>query len=396
MQPRTTRREVPDGVISGLYLVLQPSGVKSWAVRYRLNRKPCKLTLGRFPAVDLSAARDLAKAALQDVDKDIDPKVNPKRSAAPNSVEADALPSDLGGESKVDAVWKAYCALRLVGLKRSASTIRQYKSIFNRHALPKWRDRPIAGITKRDVLAVIDKAAGNGRSARNSCIAVLSSFFNWCAKDRDLIVSSPADGIAKSKEASRERVLTDDEIKLLWKGCDGLGFPFGPMFKMLLLTGARRTEVAGMNYSELNLKSRLWTIPSERSKTRKPHPVYLSDAALLILKSLPRIAGSKFVFSTSGKSASSGYSKAKTKLDKLSGLSDYVLHDLRRTFATGLAKLGISATVTEKCLNHTGGTLKGVAAIYNRHNYEREMADAWAEWGDHVAGLVRGDVAEEA
>jgi integrase len=410
MQPKATRQEIPDSVTSGLYFVVQPSGVKSWAVRYRFNRRPCKLTLGRYPAVELGSARDLAKAALEAVDKGNNPALR-KRATRPARVRdpgaADAEVADIEAEaltreSPVGDVWKGYMKLHLIP-EATASSVSRFRGIFEKRILPKWRDRPIAGIVKGDALTVIDAALLRGQSAKNSTITVLSSFFNWCMDDRNLIEHSPVERVKKIKTKSRKRKLSDSEIRIFWHGCDALGSAlevtkakkkkpaaqFGPMFQLLLLTGCRRTEVAEMTRDEVNFKNRIWTIPCERTKTKEEHQVYLCDAAIAVLKALPRVLGSRYFFSTTGKSPSTGFSKAKKRLDKLAVLPHYTLHDLRRSFDTGCARIGIRNEVIERCLNHSLG-------VYNRHDYEKEMADAWTKWGAHVAGLVRSDLAEVA
>jgi integrase len=409
-QPKGARQEIPDSVTSGLYFIVQPSGVKSWAVRYRFDRKPYKLTLGRFPAIELGAARDLAKAVLEAVDKGINPAVQKKAKrqtrapAEPGAADAEAIDikaEDLTRESPVRDVWKGYLKVHLIP-EATASSVARFKGIFEKHVLPKWRDRPIAGMVKADALVVIDAALLRGQSAKNSTITVLSSFFNWCM-DRNLIEHSPVERVKKIKTKSRKRKLSDNEIRIFWHGCDALGAAievrkknkkkpaaqFGPMFQLLLLTGARRTEVAEMTRDEVNFKNRIWTIPGERTKTKEEHQVYLCDGAIAILKELPRVLGSRYFFSTTSKSPSSGFSKAKKRLDKLALLPHYTLHDLRRSFDTGCARIGIRNEVIERCLNHSLG-------VYNRHDYEKEMADSWTKWGAHVAGLAQSDLAEAA
>jgi integrase len=413
IQPDKRKRvEHADGVVSGLYLVVQPSGVKSWAVRYRFDRKPYKHTLGRFPAVELSVARTLAKAALEGVDQGTNPAAQ-KRAMRPTvprrgsggdtgAETIDIKAEDLTRESPVSEVWKGYLKVHLIP-EATASSVVRFRGIFENHALPTWRNRSIGGMVKTDALTVIDAALLRGKSAKNSTITVLSSFFNWCM-DRNLIEHSPVERVKKIKMKSRKRNLSDDEIQIFWAGCDALTSTievvkrtkarkppaqFGPMFQLLLLTGCRRTEVAQIEREEVNFKQRIWTIPGERTKTGEEHRVYLCEAAIAILKALPRALGSKYFFSTTGKSPSSGFSKAKKRLDKVARLPHYTLHDLRRSFDTGCARIGIRNEVIERCLNHSLG-------VYNRHDYEKEMADAWTKWGAHVAGLVRNDLAKVA
>jgi Arm DNA-binding domain len=218
------RVEHADGVVSGLYLVVQPSGVKSWAVRYRFDRKPYKHTLGRFPAVELSAARGLAKAALEGVDKGFNPAVQ-KRAMRPTlarpasgGADAEAIDikaEDLTRESPVSDVWKGYLKVHLIP-EATASSVARFKGIFENHALPTWRNRSIGGMVKTDALTVIDAALLRGKSAKNSMITVLSSFFNWCM-DRNLIEHSPVERVKKIKMKTRKRKLSDDEIRIFWQ-----------------------------------------------------------------------------------------------------------------------------------------------------------------------------------
>ena len=308
MQPTAKRREVPDNVASGLYFIVQPSGAKSWAVRYRFARRPCKLTLGRYPAVDLNTARDRAKAAIEAVDKGTNPALRKKalrpalaHPGAGHAAEvADIKAEDLTRECPVLDVWKGYLKVHLVP-EATESSVARFKGIFEKHVMPSWRDRAIAGIVKADALVVVDAALLRGQSAKNSTITVLSSFFNWCM-DRNLIEHSPVERVKKIKMKSRKRKLSDDEIRIFWRGCDALGSAievvqktkakkpaaqFGPMFQLLLLTGSRRTEVARMERNEVNFRTRIWTIPGKRTKTKEEHQVYLCDTAIAILKALP-------------------------------------------------------------------------------------------------------------
>lgn len=192
-----------------------------------------------------------------------------------------------------------------------------------------------------------------------------------------LIAKSPLIGIKKTSEESRDRILRDAEIGVFWKGCTKLGPIFGPMFQLLLLTGARRSEVSGMRYDEINEAERLWIIPGERTKNGLPLAVYLTDQMLAVLNSMPRIEGSSFVLSRYGHSPSSGFSKAKIDLDKLTpGLTDYTLHDLRRTFVSGLSALKVPKAHIEKCVNHISGEFAGVAGVYDVHDYIEEKTAA--------------------
>ena len=402
-----TRRELPDTTCPGLYLIVQPSGAKSWAVRYRFNGKRFKVTLGTYPKTPLAESTEDRKARIAKDPTSIPPDarglareilaaVATGRNPAMERKEARRLNlTGLAGADLIKTIWNEYVERHLTPNLRVSSADR-FKGIFEKQILPKWQDRRIREITKRDVLNAVDDAAERGPYAANSTVTLLSAFFNWCL-GRDLIHISPVQGVKKpSPELSRQRVLTDDEIKSFWKGCEKIGFPFGSLFKLLLLTGARRNEVAGMSPRELNLENRLWTIPAARTKNGVEHSIYLSDAALAIINSLPRMAGAKFLLSTTGKSPCSGFSKAKLRLDKeMSDVAPFRLHDLRRTCATGMARLGVPLMVVEKALNHVSGSFAGIVATYQRHTYAEETKSAFIAWGDFVAGLVDGDASTQ-
>jgi integrase len=209
----------------------------------------------------------------------------------------------------------------------------------------------------------------------------------------DLLSADPTYGVQKLvKEKPRTRVLDADEIKLFWAGSETLGWPFGPLFKLLVVTAQRRSEVGGMTWGELNIEKCSWTIPAERAKNGKAHDVHLSPLALEIIEELPRLSG-PLLFSTNGVTPASGFSSAKAQVDQYMRselakdrreLVHWTLHDLRRSVTTIMAReLKIAHHVVDKILNHTAGTISGVAAIYNRYDYldERKVAlDALGRW----------------
>src|SRR4029077_19722453 len=151
------------------------------------------------------------------------------------------------------------------------------------------------------------------------------------------------------KEIARDRVLEDDEIVAFWAACGELDWPFGPLYKLLLVTAQRRDEVAGMKWDEIDLKKRVWIIPRERAKNDRAHEVHLSDLAIEIIEGVQQ--SSPLLFTTNGERHVSGYSRSKTTLDRHMGIDDWILHDLRRTAATGMAKLNIPPHVVDKILN---------------------------------------------
>lgn len=195
---------------------------------------------------------------------------------------------------------------------------------------------------------------------------------------------------APTAEKSRDRVLSDDELRAILQACDRLNEPFGALIKLLALTAQRRDEVGQMTWREVDLDSRVWTIPKERAKNGIAHDVPLSDSAVKVLAGVRRIAGSRgLVFTTTGETPVSGFSKIKKRLDAaVPDAPPWVLHDLRRTAASGMARLGINLSVVEKVLNHISGSFGGVTGIYQRHKFANEKRVALEMWAAHVQTLT--------
>jgi integrase len=248
------------------------------------------------------------------------------------------------------------------------------------------------------VLEILDRVVDGGAPiAANRVLAAVRKLLNW-AVARDILQSSPCAGVKPpAAERARDRVLSDDELRLVWQAADKMGGTFGPLVKLLALTGQRRDEVAGLRHGELDLDARLWTLPPARTKNNQPHEVPLSAAALAVLESVPRVAGSPFVFTTNGgASPASGYSKGKRRLDALlpPDMPPWRLHDLRRTCASGMARLGINLPVIEKVLNHSSGSFAGIVGVYQKHSFADEKCAALEAWGRHVESLVSGKSAK--
>lgn len=417
MKPGPVRREIPDARMPGLYLIIQPTGTKSWAVRYRYGGRSRKLTLGGYPALDLVKARKRASDALTAASDGKDPaSLKMKDREAARLAER-----DLFSELAKDFILKK---LR----RNERRTWRETASLLGLRAIPdkpdefelvrkaddkkgrgrkrtrdglayRWRNRTVHDITKRDVSDELDALAP---IMANRTLSALKNMFGWLI-ERGVLTSSPVAGMKPpTKEETRERVLTDDEIKLLWKATDDTGYPFGPFAKLLLLTAARRDEVAGMTDRELDLDAKTWTIPKERAKNNEEHIIPLSDAAVAVIESLPRIAGKdRLLFTMTGVTPISGFSKSRAALQvKMREHADgeevehWTFHDLRRTAASGMAKLNIPPHVIEAVLNHRTGTIRGVARVYNRNTYEPEKRIALDTWSRHIERLISDDEAE--
>lgn len=262
--------------------------------------------------------------------------------------------------------------------------------------LKSWENRPLAKITKRDVLDVIDALMDEGLESRaNAFLNYIRMLFNWSV-DRDIIESAPTDRIKPPGQAlSRERVLTIEELKTIWAA----SFPsqerecevHGHIVRVLMLTGQRRSEVAGMLWPELDLEGKTWEIPASRTKNRLPHIVPLSDPVISIIQEqeeLQKIIGkSAFVFTCTGKPFS-GWSRSKQRLNSRAKIPDWRLHDLRRTMVTGMNEMGIQPNIVEAIVNHVSGYRAGVAGVYNRALYLDERRRALDAWALHVLTMA--------
>lgn len=429
----SARQEIPDGLVPGLYLVIQPSGTKSWALRYRFGGKPKKLTIGPFlfertepterppeagEAMTLPEARTAARQALQLLAEGKDPSEARKRAVEAAVTEAavskmrDA--SFLAENLAVDFITK----YAMPKNRTWKETQRQFRKSITGWRDPEtgevkfkgpWFGRDVRDISKRDIVKLLDDINDGGSPiAANRIFATLSVWFSWMV-GRDKLNSSPMVGLKKNAvESARDRVLTDSEIRILWKAASGDGYPFGHMWQLLLLTGQRRGEVAEMEWSELHLQGEEphWIIPKTRSKNGRPNHVPLTSEAVRILNGITRDKGAHYVFSTNGSTAVSGFSRSKKRLEEkmlaimqseaasagnvlgVASIPQFGLHDLRRTCATNMARLGIPIHIGEAILNHVSGSVSGVAAVYNRFDYIAEKRAALEKWEEFLLVLT--------
>jgi integrase len=386
------RVEIPDGIVAGLYLVVQPSGAKSWALRYRQAGKPVKLTLGRWPIMSLQAARVAASEAIDKAERGENPAAEKK------ATKAALMQAQIEGRDKVATLLDQFDKRHLAHLKSRESAL----WYMNRFIRGPWGNRDIHSISKRDVLDLLDGITDSGRGiTANRVLAHLRKFLNWCV-ERDIIEMNPATGVKPPvPENPRDRVMSDDEISLFWRACDDAGQPFGQWGKMLLLTGQRRGEVSKMTDSEVDGDT--WHLSAGRTKNGRAHDVPLSKAARAVLAGVERIKSKHgYIFTTTGDTPVSGFSRAHSiiaaKMVELASedagepveIERWTWHDLRRTMATGLARLGVPVRVTEAAINHVSGTGGGIVAVYQRHDYAEEKREAMELWGEAVADILAG------
>ena len=383
------RAEYPDAACPGLHLVVQPTGTRSWAFRFRrrTDRKNVKLTLGKAGdgGLSLAAARHAAAAHRHRLEQGA-VLVTPVTAVTPQSVRTG---------DKVETAVASFLELH-VRRKNRISTARVTENIFNRIIVPAWRDRTIDSIRRRDIIDLVEDVAASGRGyhANRTC-AVLSKFFAWLVA-RDALTFSPVTGVERPhKEKIRSRVLTDDELRVLWLACGHEGAS-GEAIRLMTLTGARRGEVGEMSRREVDQDHQLWNLPAERTKNGRPHTIPLSTQAWTLIEARPRFAGCDFVFTIDGKRAVNNWDEVKHRISAKAGItaSSWRLHDLRRTCASGMQKLGISVPVVEKALNHVSGTFRGIVGVYQQHDYADEVAIALQRWADRVDEIVGGKPAK--
>ena len=365
-KPADKRYDLFDASVRGLGLRVATSGTKSWFMMRRFKGRMLRSTFGRYPDLTLANARLKAPDVLADM--------------------ADGL---MQGQRRTD-LFKVVLDEWLKKDQAKNKSANQVKIAMYRHALPAFGPMPVASIRKRDVNRLIDTIVDAGSPiAANRVLAFTKRFFSWC-KERDILEQSPAEAIRPpSKEKTRDRVLSLDEMKDFWAACDQMGYPWGPLFQLLLLTGARLREVSQASWNEISIKDGTLNLPSSRTKNARPHQIQLSDQALNIIQDLPKIDGQNLLFTTNGTTPVSGFSKVKKRLDILSGVINWRFHDLRRSFAThSTEKLGISPVIADKILNHVTGQVRGVAAIYQHGEYLEERRIALQRWGNFIEGLV--------
>jgi integrase len=410
-------REVADASAPGLYLVIYPSGKKSWALRFRRpDRRTAKLVLGTVnligdakrdpdPVVGghltLAAARRLTAALKHQIAMGKDPAAiyqAERRSIALSAADSFAVAAcDFISQyaKKHTRRWQEQA--RLLGLRETNEGIEPIAS----GLAMRWRDKPLSEIDADTVFRLVEevrhkgvpglerRSAAASESRSRAMHAVLSKMLNWLTQKRRIAVSPMAALKRPPPSRARDRVLSDQEIIAFWRSADEATPPFGALLKLLLLTGARLNEVARMEVAELSDDGATWTIPGSRTKNRRTHVMPLSPLARAILTGVKRMPECRFVFSTNQQTPVSGFSKTKRRLDdKMKDVAAWRLHDLRRTCATGMAEIGVPPHIVELCLNHVSGARAGVAGTYNRSVQMAERRAALERWADHVAGLV--------
>jgi integrase len=364
LKPGTARREIPDPGAHGLYVVVQPTGRKGYAVRYRFYGVPRKLTLQ--PGITLAAARKLAADAMHEVAAGRDPSVTRKEAKAR---AADTLQS----------VCEGYFRREGKGLR----TAEKQADTLKRLVYTPLGARPIGSIRRKEIIRLLDKIADeNGPRMADLVLAHLRRVMNWHAVRDDDFRSPIVRGMSrvKTKERARTRTLNDEELRRVWKATETPG-PFPALIRFLLLTAARRSEAAELPWSEIGGAD--WTLPAARNKTKVDLVRPLSAAALAVIAAQPRT--SPYVFAKDDGRPLRGFSAHKKVLDEASGVTGWRLHDLRRTARSLLSRAGVPPDHAEQCLGHV---LPGIRVTYDRHKYYPEKKRAYEALADQIDGIV--------
>jgi integrase len=376
----------------GLGVRVTKGGGKTYLAQYTIAGSKRRIPLGSCSAISLAAAREAVQAILGDVAKGRDPAVERKRAVHEAKEKAEALTLGL----LIDR-WEAG---HLAG-KRSGYAAEATRAL--RFAFKKDLTSPAANLTPKAVKATLNAIVDDGKKATARLTGAYGrACYGW-AIGKDLLLENPFAGLKLAAVASRERVLSDEELVAIWGATRGPGV-YNAIVRMLILTGQRREEVAGMTWGEIAPDLSTWTIPAGRTKNGVAHIVPLPPQAQAIISSAHRMATDnadekaddelEFVFRGRA-GVFNGFSKAKTTLDEDSGVKDWRLHDLRRTMATGLQKLGVRLEVTEAVLNHVSGSRAGIVGIYQRHEWADEKRAALNAWGGHIAAIVEGRTAAD-
>ena len=359
-----------DESLPGFGLVVTVGSHRSFIAQYRAHGQSRRYTIGSAAVLDLEQARKQAKSILGQVAQGADPVMDKRRAA-----ESD--------RHSLRAVCERY-------LHREGPKIRtadKRRAMLERLVYPKFAARPIDDVSRLDIVHLLDDVEDkHGPAMADHVLAILRRVMNWHATRSSEYRSPIVPGMSRRDPESRERsrVLTDDELRAVWKTAESYAGPWGHLVRFLLLTAARRSEAAEMTWAELS--EGMWAIPAARYKTKNEVVLPLSAPARKVLSEIPRTQGCEFCFSTDGRRPISGFSTFKLRFDIECGVKDWRLHDLRRTARSLLSRAGVNPDIAERCLGHVIG---GVRGVYDRHQYLEEMRHAFERLASLIDTIVR-------
>jgi integrase len=371
--------ELVDGQVPGLRLRVSQQGTKSFMLLYRHRDAKRRVRLGRFPELGLAEARRIANRLLAEARAGHDP-----RPATEEKNDALQSVADLAEDFLIKHVQR----------NNKSGTIEGTTRILRKDIIGPWAERCVGDVTRSDVIKLIDTLVEErSPHAASNVFRAGRTFFNWLAT-RHVIEASPFEGLKDpAPQTSRERVLLDEELRAIWHATTTLGSPWDSIVRLLILTGRRRAEVVEARWSEFDFDNGIWEIPAARTKGGRSS---IKPITPLMGAELQRLEmhGDGLIFpsrsSASGR-AVSGFTKMKSRLEDLSGVNDWRLHDIRRTVATNLARLGIPDSTIARILDHRLYGIPDVTGIYNRYQYVPEMREALKTWETHLEGFLTID-----
>jgi integrase len=385
--PRGKRYEVMDSVVPGFGIRLTDKGAKTFILiaRYPGSENPTRRALGEYGELTLEQARETARNWHELIRRGIDPREDQERQ-------------QLAEQRKRANTFAAVVEDFIDGKLPSERNGKSVELDIRREFIPAWGGRPITEITPLDVRAIVKGAKDRGAPYQaHALLATARRLFNWAIEQHAYgLETSPCDRLKPKsiigERKARSRILSPDELRAVWKATETMGYPYGPLLRLLVLTGQRKSEVAHARWSEFDLEQSLWTIPPERMKAAAPHVVPLTPQVIEILKTLPRFERGDHLFSTSfGANPVNGFSKAKVILDRKlkqiigKPVEPFVIHDIRRTMRTGLSALPIPDLVRELVIAHTK---PGLHKIYDQFAYLDEKRDALDRWARRLRDIV--------
>lgn len=380
--PESGRLELWDTDARGLCLRVTAGGVKSWVVRYRFGGVQRRYKLGEFPAMSLADARQEARETIRSVHLGCDPQ----------QVKIEARRAEQSEAQTVRQVIKDYRRLYAEPRKLKKWLNDDTPKKLDKHVIPHWGDRPIVGITRSDARALLREVYSEDYpTVPAEVIQRMRPIFSW-AVEEEIIEANPFERVRPVQTPGvRERVLTDKELVAVWNAAAKMGYPFGSLYQLLILTGQRRMEIATMQESWIDLEADIPVIeiPSASFKGGEwVQVVPLSGMAIEIIERLPRFSGPFMLSTRGGETPISGFSKAKAKLNELSGVADWVVHDIRRTVRTNLSKLKVDRLVAELVIGHKQ---QGIHAVYDRYEYGPEKRHALEAWSTRLKEIISGN-----
>jgi integrase len=401
-----------DDTLKGFGIMVTDRGARSYLIQYRIDGRGSptrRVTIGGHGSPwTAEKARDRAAELLEQVRRKVDPYDAAKAALAETRRERESRQHE---EARLATLAFSIISAEYVGAsKKTLKRWHEQELIIERDLAPCFRDTPLSSITADDINDCVAKAGKRANSAPLKAYSALRAIFAYAhANHRRLFPASASpfgDVTRPQRGGKRSDFIADNELRLMWLACDDIGWPFGPIYRLLLLTGLRLREVAEGQWSEIDVEGGNWLIPAERMKNGEPHWIALSAQAIAIFETLPRIDNCDLIFSTNGITPVSGFSRAKARLDaamlkraraereKASGDPDsvklpaFVVHDTRRTVARGCQKDGVAPEIIERMLGHVTHTKSGLKGVYQVFEFEDERRATFTKWGNRLVTLA--------